>query len=902
MNGRPCNINHRASGTPQGSALISGQQIPPIIIQTETPCPSSNSATPSPATGMLANNMHPKLFLNGCQHPTVTPQNSSMPENAIHLPALSPRRHVVTKHTFQVPQPLGHPTSLSSKPKQTEFGGIFSNSSIKGSSEFGPQCKAIGKSTSNNLVVTSSPMTVQRTGLLSNQTIIQSNHLNRTLYRQMHPNLNIPASDTRSIASGGSLGSTALSLIESQSTLNVKQEWPHGYSILPSLPSNQGSQNGSELGDMLSIPPGTAMSNNSTSNSLPSYLFGNENSSRNSARSNSARSRKRGLSTSPFSDGVGIDLIIRTSPTSLVAYINGSRGSPADVSPQSEVCGHFLGVRGSCIPQAYNTSCKERNLFTLTDIEASNGVYQRMQQLEQSSLHPMVMNNMVVQQGISVIGNQQYDTFKNDQVDEFSSGMEIPTLPQGPPPPYHAHQHLMPHSQPHGQSSPQGTQLDEDGEPSRVNGKHCCRWIDCNAMYDEQDELVRHIEKAHIDQRKGEDFTCFWAGCPRRYKPFNARYKLLIHMRVHSGEKPNKCTFEGCNKAFSRLENLKIHLRSHTGEKPYLCQHPGCQKAFSNSSDRAKHQRTHLDTKPYACQIPGCTKRYTDPSSLRKHVKAHSTKEQQARKKLRSSNEPDQEMLNDCLTIQPLQPATSPQDAVDSTIGQSPGHPHDIYSGIFSSTHSSRCGTATGIIPSSHPPSQPSPVHNVQGSAHNAQTQLPPLQVVEEGSERFASSAPSPHHISPRRIAAAPPLMHRRTSQPPQVQQFSGSHLKPYPPITASSAQPSSIHVQGYYGQLQTFYPPQYSETSRNIGQASPRNMVPSFEDCLLPTTVGQAGFDAFHRALSAHPSFPAYDFQATSPGIFGDSVRNCPEDSSFLQINAIDRCPSQLSSIYTEG
>ncbi|KAM5148110.1 zinc finger protein GLIS1 [Mantella aurantiaca] len=160
-----------------------------------------------------------------------------------------------------------------------------------------------------------------------------------------------------------------------------------------------------------------------------------------------------------------------------------------------------------------------------------------------------------------------------------------------------------------------------------------CRWIDCSALYEQQEELVRHIEKTHIDQRTGEDFTCFWAGCARRFKPFNARYKLLIHMRVHSGEKPNKCMFEGCNKAFSRLENLKIHLRSHTGERPYLCQHPGCLKAFSNSSDRAKHQRTHQDTKPYACQIPGCCKRYTDPSSLRKHVKAHTVKEQQVRNK-----------------------------------------------------------------------------------------------------------------------------------------------------------------------------------------------------------------------------------------------------------------------------
>ncbi|KAM8707073.1 hypothetical protein ACLKA7_011215 [Drosophila subpalustris] len=150
-----------------------------------------------------------------------------------------------------------------------------------------------------------------------------------------------------------------------------------------------------------------------------------------------------------------------------------------------------------------------------------------------------------------------------------------------------------------------------------------CRWTGCDMEFPQQQIFVEHIEKCHVDVRKGEDFSCFWLDCPRRYKPFNARYKLLIHMRVHSGEKPNKCPFPGCNKAFSRLENLKIHQRSHTGERPYGCQYKGCLKAFSNSSDRAKHQRTHYDTKPYACQLPGCTKRYTDPSSLRKHVKNH---------------------------------------------------------------------------------------------------------------------------------------------------------------------------------------------------------------------------------------------------------------------------------------
>ncbi|XP_034008716.1 zinc finger protein GLIS1 isoform X1 [Trematomus bernacchii] len=213
--------------------------------------------------------------------------------------------------------------------------------------------------------------------------------------------------------------------------------------------------------------------------------------------------------------------------------------------------------------------------------------------------------------------------------------------------------------------------LGQDPSVDQQDQPLTCHWIDCSATYCSQEELVRHIEKVHIDQRKGEEFSCFWASCVRRNKPFNARYKLLIHMRVHSGEKPNKCMFEGCLKAFSRLENLKIHLRSHTGEKPYICQHPGCLKAFSNSSDRAKHQRTHLDTKPYACQLPGCTKRYTDPSSLRKHVKAHSAKGLQEREvKVQAHTLLESDILSDCLARQHLhQGNNSPLPGVDDFTG-----------------------------------------------------------------------------------------------------------------------------------------------------------------------------------------------------------------------------------------
>uniref|UniRef100_A0A673YKX0 GLIS family zinc finger 3 n=1 Tax=Salmo trutta TaxID=8032 RepID=A0A673YKX0_SALTR len=670
------------------------------------------------------------------------------------------------------------------------------NLSLPGYFVSGPSMQVLGQQVGANLWV-SSPMVVQSLGPVSPVT--------SQAYTSGFPLYFYPF--FRSLLSRESLASTTLSLAETHSVLSGRQEWPYGYRVLPPLCPQQGSTQDSKRGELLSLPPGTAMSGGtsiSNSASLPSYLFGGD---ANSPRQYSAHSKKRALSISPLSDGYGLDFnsIIRTSPTSLVAYINGSRSSPTShhtLSPlQPEVYGHFLGVRGSCIPY-----------------------------LQTPGL-------------LSLPGS---------------------TPPQGPPPPYHSHYHLVPHP-----LSLFPMLEEEEGELEDYSGGHCCRWVDCSAVYDQKEELVRHIEKRHVDQRKGEDFTCFWAVCQRRFKPFNARYKLLIHMRVHSGEKPNKCTFEGCQKAFSRLENMKIHLRSHTGEKPYICQHPGCHKAFSNSSDRAKHQRTHLDTKPYACQIPGCVKRYTDPSSLRKHIKSHSSKERQLRMKLRSSIDMSQEALTDCLTIQPLLPSLSPLDMINSKLGQSPIPSLDLYTG----THFSHALTVS--------------THQLNPGSH--QHQLP------------GPSSPHTHHPTVLSLKTSTPLNH--PSHTPVIQMVysplynNGTHK--------STKQTNSCHLMEIPEFDDSLSPTFTTQNRLDISQSALFGLTGNKEtQRTIQYITDQHAFICIYliiMTLCVIVASTVYDLQGASQDLLVNPVPVMSEDA-YLHVSAVDRCPSQLSCIYTEG
>ncbi|XP_049570614.1 transcriptional activator GLI3 isoform X3 [Orcinus orca] len=362
-----------------------------------------------------------------------------------------------------------------------------------------------------------------------------------------------------------------------------------------------------------------------------------------SPRLSARPSRKRTLSISPLSDhSFDLQTMIRTSPNSLVTILNNSRSS-------SSASGSYGHLSASAISPALS--------FTYPSAPVSLHMHQQILSRQQSLgsafghspplIHPAptfptqrpipgiptVLNPVQVTSGPSESSqnkptSESAVTSTGDLVHNKRSKIKA--------------DEDLPSPGPRGQQEqPEGTTLvkeegdkEESKQEPEVIYETNCHWEGCSREFDTQEQLVHHINNDHIHGEKKE-FVCRWLDCSREQKPFKAQYMLVVHMRRHTGEKPHKCTFEGCTKAYSRLENLKTHLRSHTGEKPYVCEHEGCNKAFSNASDRAKHQnRTHSNEKPYVCKIPGCTKRYTDPSSLRKHVKtvhgpeAHVTKKQ----------------------------------------------------------------------------------------------------------------------------------------------------------------------------------------------------------------------------------------------------------------------------------
>lgn len=104
--------------------------------------------------------------------------------------------------------------------------------------------------------------------------------------------------------------------------------------------------------------------------------------------------------------------------------------------------------------------------------------------------------------------------------------------------------------------------------------------------------------------------------CDRKYE---ARSKLLIHMRSHTQQRPygmnthfqlNLCLLctssaacESCDRAFTVQSNLKRHMRTvHTSVQPYSCRY--CDKRFNQRCNVRRHEANHKRKNIAGLEIP----------------------------------------------------------------------------------------------------------------------------------------------------------------------------------------------------------------------------------------------------------------------------------------------------------
>ncbi|XP_037283047.1 uncharacterized protein LOC119176038 [Rhipicephalus microplus] len=133
----------------------------------------------------------------------------------------------------------------------------------------------------------------------------------------------------------------------------------------------------------------------------------------------------------------------------------------------------------------------------------------------------------------------------------------------------------------------------------------------CNVFYKYGSSLVAHRVCVHGN---GPTTTC-----PYCEKKFNSRLTLSMHIRMHTRERPMRCSY--CGKTFRVWNSLKRHVvTSHTKDFKLFC--PLCNKGFVSRS----YLKVHLKSAHKAVMSgPGKRKRLPDGPAVAQHPPARTT-------------------------------------------------------------------------------------------------------------------------------------------------------------------------------------------------------------------------------------------------------------------------------------